>query len=43
MWMNLDKTSHARIGVLTNTGELFCGDLLQNKKEPEKNSMVADD
>lgn len=35
--------SKGSIGVLTNMGELFCGDLLQNKKEPEKNSMIVDD
>jgi hydroxyacylglutathione hydrolase len=35
--------SKGSIGVLTNTGELFCGDLLQNTKEPVKNSMIVDD
>ena len=35
--------SNGSIGVLTNTGELFCGDLLQNTKEPAKNSMIVDD
>jgi len=34
--------SKGSIGVLTNTGELFCGDLLQNTKEPAKNSMIVD-
>jgi hydroxyacylglutathione hydrolase len=35
--------SKGSVGVLTNTGELFCGDLLQNKSEPEKNSMIVND
>lgn len=35
--------SKGSIGVLTNMGELFCGDLLQNTKKPAKNSMIVDD
>ena len=35
--------SKGSIGVLTNTGDLFCGDLLQNTKEPAKNSMIVND
>jgi hydroxyacylglutathione hydrolase len=34
--------SKGSIGVLTNTDQLFCGDLLQNTKEPAKNSMLID-
>ena len=35
--------SKGSVGVLTNAGDLFCGDLLQNKKKPEKNSLIIDD
>ena len=35
--------SKGSIGVLTNTGDLFCGDLLQNTKKPAKNAMIVDD
>ena len=35
--------SKGSIGILTNKGELFCGDLLQNTKEPAKNSLIVDD
>jgi hydroxyacylglutathione hydrolase len=35
--------SKGSIGILTNTKELFCGDLLKNTKEPAKNSMIVDD
>ncbi|UCH69831.1 MAG: MBL fold metallo-hydrolase [Candidatus Bathyarchaeota archaeon] len=34
--------SKGSIGVLTNTGDLFCGDLLQNTKKPAKNAMIVD-
>jgi hydroxyacylglutathione hydrolase len=34
--------SAGSIGVLTNAGDLFCGDLLENTKEPAKNSLIAD-
>ena len=34
--------SKGSIGILTNTGDLFCGDLLENTKEPAKNSLIAD-
>lgn len=34
--------SKGSIGVLTNTGDLFCGDLLQNTKKPAKNAMTVD-
>jgi hydroxyacylglutathione hydrolase len=34
--------SEGSIGVLTNTNDLFCGDLLENTKKPAKNSIVAD-
>lgn len=34
--------SKGSIGVLTSAGDLFCGDLLENTKEPAKNSIIAD-
>ncbi|MCW4017518.1 MAG: MBL fold metallo-hydrolase [Candidatus Bathyarchaeota archaeon] len=34
--------SEGSIGILTRTGDLFCGDLLENTKQPAKNSIVAD-
>jgi hydroxyacylglutathione hydrolase len=34
--------SKGSISILTSTGDLFCGDLLENTKEPAKNSIVAD-
>ena len=34
--------SAGSIGVLTSNGDLFCGDLLENTKEPAKNSIIAD-
>ena len=33
--------SAGSIGILTNNGDLFCGDLLENTKEPAKNSIIA--
>ena len=32
--------SKGSIGILTDSGELFCGDLFTNRKKPEPNSMV---
>lgn len=34
--------SKGSIGILTSTGDLFCGDLLENTKNPSKNSLIAD-
>jgi hydroxyacylglutathione hydrolase len=34
--------SKGSIGILTSTGDLFCGDLLENTKTPSKNSLIAD-
>jgi hydroxyacylglutathione hydrolase len=34
--------SKGSIGILTSTGDLFCGDLLENTKKPSKNSLIAD-
>jgi glyoxylase-like metal-dependent hydrolase (beta-lactamase superfamily II) len=34
--------SKGSIGILTSSGEFFCGDLFTNTKEPGPNSMVDD-
>ena len=34
--------SKGSIGILASSGDLFCGDLLENTKKPAKNSIVAD-
>lgn len=34
--------SKGSIGILTNGGDLFCGDLLENTKKPAKNSLISD-
>ncbi len=34
--------SKGSIGILTNNGDLFCGDLLENTNKPAKNSLIAD-
>jgi hydroxyacylglutathione hydrolase len=34
--------SKGSIGILASTGDLFCGDLLENTKGPAKNSIIAD-
>ena len=34
--------SKGSIGILTTSGDLFCGDLFTNTKKPEPNSMVDD-
>ena len=34
--------SKGSIGILTASGDLFCGDLLSNVKKPEPNSVVDD-
>jgi hydroxyacylglutathione hydrolase len=40
----VDVPGHSKgsIGILTSTGDLFCGDLLENTKKPAKNSLIAD-
>jgi hydroxyacylglutathione hydrolase len=40
--MYLPGHSKGSIGILTSTGNLFCGDLLENTKKPAKNSLIAD-
>jgi glyoxylase-like metal-dependent hydrolase (beta-lactamase superfamily II) len=30
------------IGILTGAGDFFCGDLLENRKQPAKNSLMPD-
>ncbi len=34
--------SKGSVGVLTNDGHFFCGDILENIKQPEQASMVSD-
>jgi hydroxyacylglutathione hydrolase len=34
--------SKGSIGIVTSIGDLFCGDLFENTKEPAKNSLIAD-
>ncbi len=34
--------SKGSIGILTDSGDLFCGDLFSNVKQPEPNSVVDD-
>ncbi len=34
--------SKGSIGILTSTGDLFCGDLLENTKKPSRNSLISD-
>ncbi|MCW4037490.1 MAG: MBL fold metallo-hydrolase [Candidatus Bathyarchaeota archaeon] len=40
----LDIPGHSKgsIGILTASGDLFCGDLLVNTDKPEKNTLVDD-
>jgi glyoxylase-like metal-dependent hydrolase (beta-lactamase superfamily II) len=40
--IHLPGHSKGSIGILTASGELFCGDLFTNLKKPEPNSMVDD-
>lgn len=34
--------SQGSIGILTATGDFFCGDLLENKKRPAKGALIPD-
>ena len=34
--------SRGSIGILTSEGDFFCGDLLENKKQPAKGSLTSD-
>ncbi len=40
--IHLPGHSAGSIGILTDAGDLFCGDLLENTKEPAKNSIISD-
>jgi len=40
--VSLPGHSQGSIGILTARGELFCGDLLENIKEPTPNTMADD-
>jgi hydroxyacylglutathione hydrolase len=40
--LHLPGHSSGSIGILTNDGDLFCGDLFVNVSKPEKHSIVTD-
>lgn len=40
--LSLPGHSKGSIGLLTATGDLFCGDLLENTKRPARNSIMDD-
>jgi len=40
--LSLPGHSRGSIGILTAAGDLFCGDLLENSKEPAINSIMDD-
>lgn len=40
--LNLPGHSKGSIGILTNSGELFCGDLLENTHQPDLNIIIDD-
>jgi glyoxylase-like metal-dependent hydrolase (beta-lactamase superfamily II) len=40
--LSLPGHSRGSIGILTNTGEFFCGDLFENVKGPALNSLMDD-
>ena len=40
--LSLPGHSKGSIGILTAGGDLFCGDLLENRKQPVRNSLMDD-
>jgi glyoxylase-like metal-dependent hydrolase (beta-lactamase superfamily II) len=40
--LSIPGHSKGSIGILTDSGELFCGDLMENTKEPALNSLMVD-
>ncbi len=40
--INIPGHTKGSIGILTKTGDLFCGDLLESTKEPDLNSLMDD-
>jgi len=40
--LTLPGHSKGSIGILTASGDLFCGDLLENTNKPKKNTLVDD-
>ena len=40
--LSLPGHSRGSIGILTNSGDFFCGDLFENVKEPALNSLMDD-
>jgi hydroxyacylglutathione hydrolase len=40
--LSLQGHSNGSIGILTSAGDLFCGDLLENTRQPSLNSIMDD-
>ena len=40
--LSLPGHSKGSVGILTASGELICGDLLENRKQPVRNSLMDD-
>lgn len=40
--LSIPGHSQGSIGILTEGGDLFCGDLLENSREPATNSLMDD-
>lgn len=40
--LSIPGHSQGSIGILTSTGDLFCGDLLENRRKPSLNSLMDD-
>ena len=40
--LHLPGHSAGSIGILTSAGDLFCGDLLENTRQPTLNSIMDD-
>ena len=40
--LSIPGHSQGSIGILTDSGDLFCGDLFENSKEPATNSLMDD-
>ncbi len=40
--LHIPGHSNGSIGILTSSGDLFCGDLLENKDKPDLNSIMDD-
>jgi hydroxyacylglutathione hydrolase len=40
--LSLPGHTAGSIGVLTSAGDLFCGDLLVNRRQPKQNALAED-